>query len=1012
MKRTLLLAILMVRICFLAIAQSYSFVTLSPDQGFPSKVNSIVVQPHGYAVLGSDDGLYCYLGNGSVVSYESLGELGQSGNYVTDLYYDDMDYVWCLTDHGFFAWKVPYDGSDPDVIIGPKDVNVYSVFSYGKEVFFGGESCLWKYDHKSKSFAKVVTLDRDEAFDVSSILFAFYHDQEVLVLFNKFGRVFHLFYLATGEVRTFFKSDLWSDEYFAAFTDSQSRLWLSDFGHGVNCIDLDGSLLYHYDTSNSGLSSNIVLCFAEREGRIWMGTDGGGISILNPDTGTFQILNHKENDPYSLPSSTITSIFCDHNGYLWCGRPHGGAIIINQPLIESFNTSDVRPFTGNGGISALFQDGPDDRIWVGTNGSGLMSFNPQDGSFTPYPSTAGMHIYSIASVDADRLVLSCPNKGFYTFNRHNGTIATSKLITDVKNYYLTNGEGACVDNDAEGRLLILSNNIRRYDARTGLLEEFSISPDGIKGNLRTVSGSQCRYLWDNDRLYEWDETAESRLKVLYDFGEDVTLRGCVIGPDGLLWLASAHSLGRFNLETCTVDFGNLHFDSVIQSVLCDSDGHFWLGTRNNLYGFFSENHTMVPLSDIDGVYDNEYIPNAKLVAANGDVYLGGTNSLVRIRSGFAQTVSSEPVVHLYKMYVDEKMIPDVRHLTISHKHNHIDLLLSTRSDNILDTKRFEVLIEGGGNTISERLETTPSIHLPTLTSGHYTVKASCTGTSGQWTPMTTILEFNVDKPWYRTILFFVNLSLFLIAILCYVILSRRKIAMERKNKEKARIANDMKSMFVQNMSHDIRTPLNAIVGYSQLLGLDDSLTEDERTEFVGYIEGSADMLSMLVDDVLSMSDIEQGNYAIAMTASSINDICEKSKNCSVMRVLAGVKMYCTSEVDDSFRIYTDPRRVQQILVNFLTNSCKHTTQGEIHVHCSISENPGMVTISVTDTGDGVPKDLADHIFERFKSGTVGGHGMGLNICRILSEKLGGSVRLDTSYTSGARFLLLLPLQSE
>lgn len=133
MKRTLLLAILMVRICFLTIAQSYSFVTLSPDQGFPSKVNSIVVQPHGYAVLGSDDGLYCYLGNGSVVSYESLGELGQSGNYVTDLYYDDMDYVWCLTDHGFFAWKVPYDGSDPDVIIGPKDVNVYSVFSYGKE---------------------------------------------------------------------------------------------------------------------------------------------------------------------------------------------------------------------------------------------------------------------------------------------------------------------------------------------------------------------------------------------------------------------------------------------------------------------------------------------------------------------------------------------------------------------------------------------------------------------------------------------------------------------------------------------------------------------------------------------------------------------------------------------------------------------------------------------------------------------------------------------------------------
>jgi len=228
-------------------------------------------------------------------------------------------------------------------------------------------------------------------------------------------------------------------------------------------------------------------------------------------------------------------------------------------------------------------------------------------------------------------------------------------------------------------------------------------------------------------------------------------------------------------------------------------------------------------------------------------------------------------------------------------------------------------------------------------------------------------------------------------------------------KEKAENDSKMKSYFVQNMSHDVRTPINAIVGFSQLLGLPDGmLSEEEKAEYNTYIGNNAEMLMMLVEDVLNMSDVEAGIYKIEMKEAGCNEICNTAIKCTDMRVQPGVNMYYTSEVDDDYKVYTDPRRCVQILINYLTNACKHTMQGEIHVHCSLSENPGRVTFSVTDTGDGVPEDFRTNLFERYSRLDVNdSHGIGLNICITLANKLGAEVKLDSTYTDGARFLLIV-----
>lgn len=169
------------------------------------------------------------------------------------------------------------------------------------------------------------------------------------------------------------------------------------------------------------------------------------------------------------------------------------------------------------------------------------------------------------------------------------------------------------------------------------------------------------------------------------------------------------------------------------------------------------------------------------------------------------------------------------------------------------------------------------------------------------------------------------------------------------------------------------------------------------------------MLSMLVDDVMDIVDAEHGNYRIQKSPFMVNDVCRNAMQMAEMRLQAAVKLYFTSDVADDYTLDSDGRRIQQVLVNFLTNACKHTQKGEIHLHVSTSENPGRLTFSVTDTGEGVAPEATKDIFLRYKKAhnNIQGSGIGLHICSIIAEKLGAEIKLDQSYTNGARFLFII-----
>lgn len=279
---------------------------------------------------------------------------------------------------------------------------------------------------------------------------------------------------------------------------------------------------------------------------------------------------------------------------------------------------------------------------------------------------------------------------------------------------------------------------------------------------------------------------------------------------------------------------------------------------------------------------------------------------------------------------------------------------------------------------------------------------------------TRLKLFNVQEDKNRILMWSIIIgsiaALIIFGLVIYLYLQQKKHA------KRFASANNTQKVFLQNMSHELRTPLNAICGFSQLLTdkqTRELLKEEEIQQYGDIIRCNTDMLSTLVNDILDASDMESGKYHIFLNDCHPNEICRKAIQTISYRCPGNVKLYFTTEVDDDYTMYSDAQRVQQIIINYLTNAMKHTSEGEIHVHCSTTENNGLITFSVTDTGVGIPPEKAEVIFNRFEKLNVfhEGTGLGLAICRQLATLLGGEVKLDKSYTNGARFVCILPKKS-
>ena len=276
-----------------------------------------------------------------------------------------------------------------------------------------------------------------------------------------------------------------------------------------------------------------------------------------------------------------------------------------------------------------------------------------------------------------------------------------------------------------------------------------------------------------------------------------------------------------------------------------------------------------------------------------------------------------------------------------------------------------------------------------------------------------VSEFSLTDFIYANPLQFMFIVMFVLSVLFTALLlaigARMKATVIQGNLKRAEAANLAKSEFLSRMSHEIRTPLNAIVGFANILAETKEIEEEEREFYVDIIDKNSELLLQLIEDILDFSKIEAGTFDITKRNFDFKEICEETYAVHALKIPKNVR-FVFDRGSQPVTVFSDPKRVVQVISNFLTNAIKFTAEGEIKLAYKVSKDE--IRVSVSDTGMGISEEDCRTIFDRFvklnacKQGT----GLGLAICKNIIEKLGGRIGVESTLGVGSTFWFTLPLK--
>ena len=228
--------------------------------------------------------------------------------------------------------------------------------------------------------------------------------------------------------------------------------------------------------------------------------------------------------------------------------------------------------------------------------------------------------------------------------------------------------------------------------------------------------------------------------------------------------------------------------------------------------------------------------------------------------------------------------------------------------------------------------------------------------------------------------------------------------------QKAQESEEMKTAFIRNMSHEIRTPLNAINGFSELITNDD-ISMDEKQAFSRIIYENCYHLTSMLNNLLEIAQLDSGNDSLPLVPTRIHELCLHEMQ-QVKKYQEKPEINYVVEGDkENDMILTNRAYFSLIISHLLANANKFTEKGSITLSYHLDSGANLVTLSVTDTGCGIPQDKQEWIFERFTKTNdfIPGSGLGLYLCRLIVNRLNGKIKTDPSYTKGSRFVITMPI---
>lgn len=1008
MKKIFIISIIcLFQLSAISAKEQFIYQQISRNEGFTSTVNCIFKEKDGDVWLGTPNGLYRY--NGYTLRHYQDSLLGNRRiNKITE---DKHGNMWVLTDHWLLYRKKGSRKFKSICIDSIKEKQPFhSICEDENGLWLGSSGRLFRYTFKDESFSVFKELKGDS-------FFIFRHlgilDQGKLLCGSHSGML--MVDINSGEVSDIKVSPF--REVSSSMTDSKGNIWVGFYNHGIEVYDKHGNRIKCYNTGNSHLSNDIVLCMTERDSSIWAGTDGGGINIIDPETDNISVLSHIAGDPSSFPAHSIKSIYTDRHGNIWAGSVRDGLIRVSISEMKTYSDSHIGTNVGlsNPTVLCIYEDTGSGNIWVGTDGEGLNSFNPDTYEFTHHMSTLKTKVVSIARYSDSELALSVYSDNIWIFNQKTGKRKILKVNDDDFNYRMKyGGRSINLANEKDGSILFLSNMIMRFDKETGKCSRIQTGKVHDTGNFLTIGSSQDGiWLHDNKGIYFLKNGADT-LEEKGLLRHSNIRSGCL--SDGLIWLATEEGLYRFDVSQNEFTHISTSLFSDATSVICDMNSRVWIGTEQNLYAYLIDSGCFTLFGDSDGASQNEFLSKPKLLSSKGDVYMGGVQGLLCIGKDYSIESDEEPVLGLYNITADG-MTVDIGKNGIYEIPRHSKTLkvsVSTQEKDMFRSKMYRYRLSKGGPLYEKHSPVLEIQQMPEP--GKHDLIISCTKRNGNWTDPVKIATIRIKHPWYLSGWFIGSIALLILTIIGSILISmanRKANRLQLALKEQEQIMYEEKVKLLINISHELRTPLTLIMApLKRLIG--NRKEKDDEFNTLNRIYRQSRRMKDLLNMVLDLRKMEVGKAGLKREKVDFNRWIKDSVNDIAAEELSeGISI--VDELDE--RVSTadiDRQKCEIVLMNILINAVKHSSSGDTITIRTLLTDEGMVRVSISDQGPGLTYTDPSKMFTRFyqSNNEQYGSGIGLSYSKILVEMHGGKIGAENNPDKGATFWWEIPGSGE
>lgn len=807
-------------------ASEYICRQISVDDGLSqSQVTDIVRDGLGFLWIGSRFGLNRYDFT-DVTNYycDKSDTTSIPDNSITRLFVDSRDTVWVAGESGT-AYYSRHNNNFVSLTYGGGRVNARSFYDEGNGLLIGGGGELYFYDYTCEKVAKLQTKGGSSYFYTD----IHYLKPSIYILATRWDGLW-LFDREHATITPL--PDCVEKRITSSMIDSTGRLWISVYGEGIFCYERDGSRTHILKADINGLGNDVVRDIVEKDGHIWLATDGGGVNIYNPQESCFI----KENDEVLSSLGAVTRLYIDHHGNMFGGTARKGAFAIRQVAIRTFRPSSNNSLHTSI-ISSIFRDAPEGNLWIGTDGSGIFMHKEGSSLFRHVTSTTGQKIISMTDYDSHTLIVSTFDKGIIFLDKSTGRI--SRAPAQLESLYESNkskGISMFFHRLSNGSVAVLTDHLSIFNPSDGSVKEHAQIANGA---IVPFYNHRGLLMYNGHTFVGEYDILTGKSRIIHSQKGRITC--AAFDGDKTIYIASDACVSAIDINSGAVTpLADINIGYI--STIAIEDGHLWVGSNNSMLMKDLMNGDTIRFGRYDGVEANEYTPDATQVT-DRYLYFGGVNGLVRIdRHDISRLHSpgADPAISVSDIEIDgisalNLLFSD--RIEINPSHRHVRIKIISDGNNTLYRPHYRFFIKSGGQ--EQIVETFDNfINLGNLDSGSiYDVSAATVRPDGKAGSPQHLLKVAVMTPWYDSN--WTWLAMLVIACTGLLIFDQH-----RRRNNKRRVASQLEAVrsmslekeiaFLVNTNYALRTPLTMI--YAPIKMLIERLGKGEQVDIENELQ--------------------------------------------------------------------------------------------------------------------------------------------------------------------------------